>query len=145
MSASTHAVPQIDEDAAKILAVMQAANRPAMETLTPEQGRKAFAMMREAMKQPKPEMAEVKDISVPGPAGEISLRLYRSHGAGKSPSPVLVFYHGGGWVLGDLESHDVRFSRIRACLTRSNGHCARRMSRVTASRSKSPRPRSCRT
>ena len=118
MTSNSGSIPEIDEDAAKVLAAMQAANRPAMETLTPEQGRKAFAMMREAMKQPKPDMAEVKDHAATGPGGDIPVRVYRSHGAGASPSPVLVFFHGGGWVLGDLESHDVQcrhFANAGAC------------------------------
>lgn len=101
-------VPGIDPDAAKVLATLRTLNRPAMESLTPEQGRAAFRAMREAMKQPQPEMAEVRDLSVAGPAGPVPVRLYRSHGAGSGASPVMVFYHGGGWVLGDLEGHDVQ-------------------------------------
>ncbi len=50
-------------------------------------------------------MAEVRDLSAPGPGGEIPLRLYRPAGL-DGPSPALIYVHGGGWVLGDLESHD---------------------------------------
>jgi acetyl esterase len=50
------------------------------------------------------EMATITDRTVPGPAGEIPVRIYRPReGDGL---PVVVFYHGGGWVIGDLESHD---------------------------------------
>ncbi len=111
-------IPAIDPDAAKILATLRTLNRPAMESLTPEQGRAAFRAMREAMKQPQPEMAEVRDVQARGPAGPVPMRLYRSHGAGSGASPVLVFYHGGGWVLGDLDSHDVQcrhFANAGAC------------------------------
>lgn len=51
-----------------------------------------------------PEVALVRDLSAPGPAGEIPLRHYRPDPA--APAPGIVFFHGGGFVLGDLESHD---------------------------------------
>lgn len=46
----------------------------------------------------------VTDMSIPGPAGELRVRHYRP--AGVEPAPLLVFYHGGGWTLGDLDTHD---------------------------------------
>ena len=53
------------------------------------------------------DVAEVADLEAAGPGGPIPLRLYRGQGASKSqPQPALVFFHGGGWVIGDLESHD---------------------------------------
>jgi acetyl esterase len=47
---------------------------------------------------------EVSDISIPGPAGDIPARHYRP--ASERPAPLLVFFHGGGWVLGDLDTYD---------------------------------------
>jgi len=52
-----------------------------------------------------PSLAQVVDRAIPGPAGPIALRIYRPQGA-RQPLPVVVYYHGGGWVLGDLDSHD---------------------------------------
>lgn len=46
----------------------------------------------------------VGDLSIPGPAGEIPARHYRP--ATVEPAPLLVFYHGGGWTIGDLDTHD---------------------------------------
>ncbi|MGH3558428.1 MAG: alpha/beta hydrolase [Mycobacterium sp.] len=46
----------------------------------------------------------VSDVSLPGPAGDVPARHYRPTGAG--PAPLLVFYHGGGWVIGDLDIYD---------------------------------------
>jgi acetyl esterase len=46
----------------------------------------------------------VSDLSIPGPAGQIPVRHYRPTTA--EPAPLLVFYHGGGWTIGDLDTHD---------------------------------------
>jgi acetyl esterase len=46
----------------------------------------------------------VSDLSIPGPAGQIPARHYRP--ATAAPAPLLVFYHGGGWTIGDLDTHD---------------------------------------
>jgi acetyl esterase len=54
---------------------------------------------------PQP-MARVEETSVPGPAGELPARLYVALGAPRPPQPLLVYYHGGGWVIGNLETHD---------------------------------------
>lgn len=111
-------IPGIDPDAAKVLFALRAANRPPMESLTPEQGRLAFRAMREAMKQPVPEMAEVRELEATGPGGAIPMRLYRSHAAGSGASPAMMFFHGGGWVVGDLETHDIQcrhFANAGAC------------------------------
>ncbi|GAA2929472.1 hypothetical protein GCM10020221_26590 [Streptomyces thioluteus] len=51
------------------------------------------------------EVGAVRNGTVPGPAGEIPVRIYRPDGAG-TPVPTVVFFHGGGWVAGDLDSHD---------------------------------------
>lgn len=48
--------------------------------------------------------AGVRELVIPGPAGPIAARHYRP--AGADPAALLVFYHGGGWVLGDLDTHD---------------------------------------
>lgn len=100
-------IPEIDEDAAKVLAAMQQAGRPPMESLTPEQGRVAFSAMREVMKQPVPDVADVRNDMAKGPHGDIPVRLYRGMGAGDGPARTSMFFHGGGWVLGDLDTHDI--------------------------------------
>jgi acetyl esterase len=46
----------------------------------------------------------VEDRTILGPAGEIPVRIYRP--AGQVPKPVIVYYHGGGWVIGTLDTHD---------------------------------------
>ena len=98
----------LDPDAETLLAMMRAAGRPPMETLTPDEARQSFKAGR-AVTQPDPQdVAEVRDLSCPGPHGAIPLRAYRPIGTkADEVLPALVYYHGGGWLLGDLDSHDV--------------------------------------
>src|ERR1700722_12889882 len=73
-------------------------------TMTPQSARdalRALAAARAAI--PPPPVADVKDIQVKGAAGPLNARVYRN---GHEKSPTVVFFHGGGWVAGDLETHD---------------------------------------
>ncbi len=54
---------------------------------------------------PRP-MARVEKLTIPGPDSEMPARLYVALGATQPPQPMLVYYHGGGWVIGDLDTHD---------------------------------------
>ncbi|SEA72200.1 alpha/beta hydrolase [Variovorax sp. YR216] len=67
-----------------------------------------FYRERRALAQPEPgEVALVRDLSAEGPGGPIPLRYYRPLGSDASAVlPVLVYYHGGGWTIGDLDTHD---------------------------------------
>ncbi len=58
--------------------------------------------------RPRIEMARVEEVEIPGPAGTIAARLYVPPAPEPEPAllPLLVYYHGGGWVIGDLETHD---------------------------------------
>jgi acetyl esterase len=52
-------------------------------------------------------MARIEAVEIPGPAGQIGARLYVPPAAGtQNPLPLLVYFHGGGWVIGGLETHD---------------------------------------
>ena len=66
------------------------------------------AELRELYNQrPKREgvaLQSVEDRSIPGPRGQIPIRIYTAEGTGKRP--LIVFYHGGGWVVGNIETHD---------------------------------------
>ncbi|MGP4028128.1 alpha/beta hydrolase [Actinomadura sp. 3N407] len=55
-------------------------------------------------RSPRPPVETVKDLALDGPAGPLPARLYRPASTG--PAPALVFFHGGGWVLGDVDSYD---------------------------------------
>src|SRR5690606_19779561 len=49
---------------------------------------------------------KVEDRKIPGPGGDIPVRIYTPVAAGGDALPVLVYFHGGGWVIGDLDTHD---------------------------------------
>ena len=76
-----------------------------LEAMTPEAARASTNALVAARKAMGVEAVhEVRDFTIPGPGGPIPVRLYRPEPA--SPAPVLIYFHGGGWVIGDIESHD---------------------------------------
>jgi acetyl esterase len=94
-------------DAQRVCELIIAANRPAYETLTPAEAREAYLASRRALQPDPEEVAEIRPLEAAGPAGPIPLRLYRGKAAAAGAlQPALVYFHGGGWVIGDLESHD---------------------------------------
>src|SRR5258707_12357082 len=84
--------------------------------MTPQSARdalRALAASRAAV--PPPPVASAIDIEVKGAAGKLAARVYR---VSDTQSPTVVFFHGGGWVAGDLETHD-RQARLLAIETRA--------------------------
>lgn len=101
-----------DPDVTRYFEAMKALGLPPVSALSPADAR---AMYREGGRRnggPRIEMAAVRDLAAPGPGGPIPLRLYRPHGVPERGAPALVFFHGGGWVIGDLDSHDGVCRRI---------------------------------
>ncbi|RXG88465.1 alpha/beta hydrolase [Bradyrhizobium zhanjiangense] len=99
----------LDPDAAAVYKAFQEAGRPAYETLTAPEARAYYSQARFATNPEPPKLARVTQLAIPAPHGVIPARLYvpkepRRH---DGLSPALVFFHGGGWVIGDLDSHDV--------------------------------------
>jgi acetyl esterase len=94
----------LDPDAQTLLDMVKEANRPAFETVTPAEARAAFMAARPVLAPEPMPVAELRDLAIPGPAGPIPARLYRPSSGGTLPA--LVFFHGGGWVVGNIESHD---------------------------------------
>lgn len=92
---------------------------PPTHTLTYADARK-FYRERRAITQPDPgEVAEVRELVAEGPHGPIPMRLYRPLGSvAGQVLPVLVYYHGGGWTIGDLDTHDTlcrEFANLSGC------------------------------
>ncbi|MBI5257946.1 MAG: alpha/beta hydrolase [Burkholderiales bacterium] len=96
----------LDPQAQAMLDLIAERGLPPTHTLTPQEARR-FYRERRFFSQPEPcAVAEVRDLQAPGPHGPIPLRLFRPAGVAV-PAPVLVYYHGGGWTIGDLDTHDV--------------------------------------
>jgi acetyl esterase len=73
--------------------------------------RQQLRTMVTLMDEPAPPLARVEDIRIPGPAGEIPARVY-ADSVGGAPLPVVAYFHGGGWVQGDLETHHGLCARL---------------------------------
>jgi len=76
---------------------------PHLWEMTPEQARVAFEQLRQ-LGPAHPEAKDAEDITIPRTDTSLPARIYRPEGA--APLPVMVFFHGGGWVIGDIETHD---------------------------------------
>ena len=73
--------------------------------------RQQLRVMVSLMDEPAPALPRIEDIRIPGPAGEIPARVY-SASAAKTPQPTVAYFHGGGWVQGDLETHHGLCARL---------------------------------
>jgi acetyl esterase len=99
----------LDPDAAAVFKAFQEAGRPAYETLTAAEAREFYLQARFVSNPEPPELDNVQPLMIPSPTGSIPARIYTPKHLRKADglSPCLVFFHGGGWVIGDLDSHDV--------------------------------------
>lgn len=92
----------LDADLARVIPLLP--NWTDTAVMTPENTRNAMRALAAARNDvPLPDPGAVSDSEVPGPAGAIPVRVYRTH---RKPAPTVVYFHGGGWVAGDLETHD---------------------------------------
>jgi acetyl esterase len=103
----------LDPESQRLIDLMAAANRPAWNTLSPQAARDLYLSLRPGAQGPRPEGVTVVDRTIPGPAGELPVRLYRPAAAtADAVLPALVYAHGGGWVFGNLDSHDVLCAQL---------------------------------
>ena len=84
------------------------AGLPPIQELAPEEARAQFEAGMKARLEvfPPPPVAAVEDRELPGPAGPVPVRVYREPDAPGGPRPVLAYFHGGGHVIGSLDTHD---------------------------------------
>ena len=94
----------LDSEIQSIVDMMEAAPGPPAHMVPIDQARAGHDRESEIMGGPGEEVAEVRDITVPGPGGGIPVRVYRPAGGG--PLPLVAYAHGGGWVLGTLDGFD---------------------------------------
>lgn len=91
-------------DVAQFLTFLNNMPGPKAHELPPEMARAGYAAMKDIADPPLGELAVVRDLAAPGAAGIIPLRLFDAR-AERAPGPVVVFFHGGGFVIGDLDTH----------------------------------------
>jgi acetyl esterase len=102
----------LDPKIQEMLNAMERSQMPPINQLEPQQAREMLKRMFLGMEIEEIPVSTVEDRDIPGPAGEIPLRVYTPGGDG--PHPVLVFFHGGGFVLGDLDTYDPVCRRLCA-------------------------------
>jgi acetyl esterase len=103
----------LDPESQRLIDLMAAANRPAWNTLSPEAARELYLSLRPGAQGPRPAEVEVVDRTIAGPAGDLPVRIYRPVSvAADAKLPGLVYAHGGGWVFGNLDSHDVLCAQL---------------------------------
>ncbi|MGH7785720.1 MAG: alpha/beta hydrolase fold domain-containing protein [Candidatus Binatia bacterium] len=96
-------IRRVQPDAAILLELVEELRLPPLETLSVEDAR-ALSLAMAAERPPGPQVGEVVDGTLPGAEGPLAYRLYRPAAAG--PHPIVVYFHGGGWMLGSQESDD---------------------------------------
>ena len=104
---------RLHPDAATVVRAIRESGRPSFESMAPHEARATYLAGRISNQTPPAEVAETADLSAPGDAGLVPLRLYRGIGtATDAVLPCLLYMHGGGWLVGDLETHDVICRRL---------------------------------
>ena len=94
----------LDQNIREMLNAMERSQAPEINQLEPRQAREMLKQMFVGMEITHVPVGTTEDLAIPGPAGEIPLRIYTPEGDG--PFPILMFFHGGGFVLGDLDTYD---------------------------------------
>ena len=99
-------MPYVRPDVQNVLTMLAANPGPQMHEVDPDTARLMMRTMGHLTETPRGDIARVADFAIPGDGGHsIPARLYSPTATAKD-GPVLVYYHGGGWVIGDLETHD---------------------------------------
>ncbi len=97
----------VDPHIQGLLDMLTAMGAPPLDQGTPQSARDGFRLMTVGMRQPSQvvPVGSTEDVTVPGPAGPLRARIYRPEGTDGS-RPTLLFVHGGGFVIGDIDTHD---------------------------------------
>ncbi len=104
----------LDPESQRLIDLMAAANRPAWNTLSPADARRLYLAMRPAGQGPLPDGITVINRRIPSKdGGSVPVRLYRPDRLSpEAKLPALLYAHGGGWVFGNLDSHDVLCAQL---------------------------------
>lgn len=108
--------PYIRPDMKAFLDMMAQVNGPKLVDMTLEEARASYQAMHNLADRPARDLAVIRDLACPGPNGDIPLRLYDARESREGPTPVITFYHGGGFVIGDLDTHHALCTEIAALM-----------------------------
>jgi acetyl esterase len=100
-------------DVEQFIGMLAAAGGPQLNEVDPPTARALYLQMGTVAERPAPTLARRVDLTAPGAAGPIKARLYQA-APPTGPAPAISFFHGGGWVIGDLDSHDSLCAEIAA-------------------------------
>ena len=111
-------LPPLDPQAQAVIDAFARMNLPAPETIPVAQARQQFMEARRQFLAPEEAVGAIENCTFATSAGPLRVRIYRPTATSTSPMPVLVYFHGGGWVFGNLDSHD----RLCRSLCNQSGH-----------------------
>lgn len=98
--------PPLRDECRNLLDKLVEMKLPDFGEMSAERAREIFIFLR-VEPEDLPEVGSITEQAVPGPAGDIPVRIYRPESTPEGPPPVMVWFHGGGWVLGNLETSDL--------------------------------------
>ena len=98
------AAPYVRPDVRGFLDFLNSLPGPKSHEVGAAQARQQYLAMKDVADLPEGELATVLNLSIPGPAGPIPARLFDAK-AHREPGPALLYYHGGGFVIGDIDTH----------------------------------------
>ncbi len=106
---------QLDPVLVAYFADLEARGVPKAHEVPPDQARSMFELRHQAMREREvpPELADVSDRTIPGPDGKLTVRVYRPRA--DADLPTVLYLHGGGWVICDIETHDGVCRRLADC------------------------------
>jgi acetyl esterase len=96
----------LDPQVQYVLGLVEKAGYPEFWQLTPQGARELFDKTAPVLDAAFEEVARFEELRIPGPAGELRVNLYAPQAKGAGALPLLVYFHGGGFVIGSLESYD---------------------------------------
>lgn len=105
--------PFVRDDVKAFIEMLGAVGGPKIVEMTLDEARASYRALHGMADRPARALAVIRDLACPGPAGPVPLRLYDTRES-RVPGPVICFFHGGGFVIGDLETHHNLCTEIAA-------------------------------
>ncbi|WP_288938707.1 alpha/beta hydrolase [uncultured Sphingomonas sp.] len=104
MTDTSDTPPFVRQDVRMFLDYLNAVPGPRTHQMTPADARQVYIAMKDVADVPVGQLATIRDLSIPGPAGTIAGRLFDARET-RAPGPAVVFFHGGGFVIGTIDTH----------------------------------------